>query len=886
MERILIPKLIEEYPTHTYLRHLGSKSVNLVRARQAKNYEIIFTDIILDTVFMRAFFETYDFCREYFMSIIYNKAFRARYELYENYIGMNIMIMTIQRLIVDSLKMGIERDFYDLVSVQKLFNVYGLPFYDDLPLDYQRMIVKNLNRLLRCKSTDKVLYDVTTTLFYERVHINKFYLVKDRKLDENGNAIFAYKYVDDEIVGYDYEEMYKCYFQSTDLMERNVISTLETKYNRYHYEDVVNDDVYWWETEELKKELYEREYNFIDTKYIGINIMQNVTKMLYESCYYLNLLIDHKETTTELEMRMLNSDAMKQGTDYLFLDLDRISPIPVSIFDSVILLCALISKKNGMKGNIIVKSPAQILSVLGFNFEANFDLIRENILKYKRVFKNPEILKYLDLLDIRSVEDIDILYNNFKNFTEFCEDMIANTIDINEYKAYKELYNVIRVRKDMTELFTKHNGEVATTYLEYLYDKVPNIAAFVEEIHKDKTGIYIEHIIGKLNELVPKIEYLTSLNGTNNNIVNALVGMINFFKSYTVDLRNLNMVFIYDNKALNKIFMIDDPRLFNRLYPEEKALKYNDTLTYKTFFDKYHNLVIYDQSRLSTKIVPKQYVQYDENYFISNKLEYEDSMQLEYKDTIEVISHQKCKDFMKLKVDDHYSIDILNKVYVGAFDKINQLKMLFNVEDDLELEYKDHMHFIKLINEMDEIELKHMEQINVFYYNNEFGTMIDKIKQIRIMLSVNDNFELQYKDIISVLKHVFNIKTNFNMIFDYILLPMFYNNEKINLRHIYSYISNLHKEDNLELDYKDFIKIISEQIKHDDVNLEQRYLLNGTYNQNEEIIRDEYNYIINFDKEEQLELNYKDELNIVSVDSSNNNENFIMRDSIMIFYEN
>jgi hypothetical protein len=583
---------------------------------------------------------------------------------------------------------------------------------------------------------------------------------------------------------------------------------------------------------------------------------------------------------------MLNSDAMKQGTDYLFLDLDRISPIPVSIFDSVILLCALISKKNGMKGNIIVKSPAQILSVLGFNFEANFDLIRENILKYKRVFKNPEILKYLDLLDIRSVEDIDILYNNFKNFTEFCEDMIATTIDINEYKAYKELYNVIRVRKDMTELFTKHNGEVATTYLEYLYDKVPNIAAFVEEIHKDKTGIYIEHIIGKLNELVPKIEYLTSLNGTNNNIVNALVGMINFFKSYTVDLRNLNMVFIYDNKALNKIFMIDDPRLFNRLYPEEKALKYNDTLTYKTFFDKYHNLVIYDQSRLSTKIVPKQYVQYDENYFISNKLEYEDSMQLEYKDTIEVISHQKCKDFMKLKVDDHYSIDILNKVYVGAFDKINQLKMLFNVEDDLELEYKDHMHFIKLINEMDEIELKHMEQINVFYYNNEFGTMIDKIKQIRIMLSVNDNFELQYKDIISVLKHVFNIKTNFNMIFDYILLPMFYNNEKINLRHIYSYISNLHKEDNLELDYKDFIKIISEQIKHDDVNLEQRYLLNGIYNQNEEIIRDEYNYIINFDKEEQLELNYKDELNIVSVDSSSNNENFIMRDSIMIFYEN
>ena len=75
LERVVIPELISMYPERTYLKHMGSKSVNLVRAREAKNFEIIFADAPLDEIFLRAFFETYDFSREYFMSVIYNKNF-------------------------------------------------------------------------------------------------------------------------------------------------------------------------------------------------------------------------------------------------------------------------------------------------------------------------------------------------------------------------------------------------------------------------------------------------------------------------------------------------------------------------------------------------------------------------------------------------------------------------------------------------------------------------------------------------------------------------------------------------------------------------------------------------------------------------------------------
>lgn len=849
LERDLIPRLIELYPERTYLQHMGSKAVNLVRARQAKNFDVIFVDIMLDNVFMRAFFETYNFSREYFMNMIYNKAFRDRYNLYDNYMGMHIMIMTIQRIIVDTIKMGIDRDFYDLVSIKKLFNVYGVPFFEDLPLDYQRTLVKNVNMLIRAKSTDKVLYDIANTLFYERVRIYKYYLIKERKFDENGEPVYAYKekildtspekffikssnkktyefivkgdrlcteecmveyapssyYIKDSITGdmyeiymiddrlyaepienvgqvitdivmynenkdkyilhiekdklksnqhpydtvnvYDYEKMYDVYFQATDILEENVISSLETKYNRYTYDEVTEDDVYWWETDELKKELYERGYNYIDTKYISITVMQNVTKMLYETSYFLNLLVDHKHVSTPMEQRTFNSDNMKYGTDYLYLTLDRFSSAPISIFDTVMILCALISKKNGMKGNIIVESPSKIMSVLGFNFEANFDLIRENIKKYKRVFKNQEIVKYLDLLDVRSVKDIDELFNNFKNFAEFCSNMVSTTNDINEYKAYKELFNIIRIRKDCTELFTKSDNTLADTYLDYLYDKVPNIAKVIDELHKDKTGVYIEHVIGKLNELIPEIEYLNTLNGTNNSIVQAIHGLVNFFKSYTVDLRTLNILYIFDDKFFNKIYMIDDPRMFIKLYGADMYPNYSDILRPTVTFDKHDNLLIYDPSNYNVQLnLNENDVVYDEIERLMNSLQINDLIELDYKDILSAYAEFNTNDVVDLRDFHNYESRLYIQSRFTDFEHIIKLQLLLRLADVVETDYKDLIGVAKIdFNLLEDLKIKIRHKVDSYLYANEQLYVKDS-NTLKIYYSLLDKLLLDYKD--------------------------------------------------------------------------------------------------------------------------------------------
>ena len=251
------------------------------------------------------------------------------------------------------------------------------------------------------------------------------------------------------------------------------------------------------------------------------------------------------------------------------------------------------------------------------------------------------------------------------------------------------------------------DGNVANTYLEYLYDKLPNVAKFIDELHKDKTGIYIEHVLGRLNELIPEIEYLNTMNGTNNNIVQAIIGLINFFKSYTVDLRTLNILYMFNNKTLNKIYMIDDPRLFFKMQTNEILPTYSDSLKPTVTFDKNDNLIIYDP-RL--ELVNNLYINSNNDYedkidLLVNKFEIEDTMEMNYKDMLECFNHlQLNNDVVDLRENKYLSAKLVLKDQDEFNDKCTTgIKIL--KEDVIQHEYMDNMQLC--------VETKYKENINI-----------------------------------------------------------------------------------------------------------------------------------------------------------------------------
>lgn len=711
--------IIAKYPDKEYLKYLGKRKVDLIRARTARNFEIIRCDMSSHVVFLKMFFQTYDLAREYFTSVIYVKEKYNQDNLYDNFIAMSIMIMTIQRVMTDTFKLGVDRDFYDLDSIKAFFNSYGVPFFETLPLDYQRMIMKRLNILLRSKSTDRCLYDITNILFFDRTTILEYYLMKEQKYDDNGIPLDIKKPIEDidGTIRYveDIDKMYDLYFEAVDIREKNVSLALENRTNSYNYYEVTYEDPHWWDDDDLRMKLTESEFNYIDTKYLGINIMYNLTQLMFETVYFINMLVDKKN---QIHRPRLNF--------YLTIKLPRITVDPVSIFDAVILLCALTCKKNYFKGNII-KSGPQILTVMGFDFEENFKLIRENIIKDKKqkVYDH-ETLKFLENLNIHSKKDIVTLYENIVGLADFCIKKMNNTDDIKVYHAYKYLYDSLMVKEYTTKVLTKKNGEVADTYLDYLNDQNPFLADFVNNCTVEQTGVYIDHILGTLNELIPDLEYLSAINGTDNILVTVLVKLIEFFKSYTVDLRNINILYVLDSRRYNMIKMISDCTISAKIEKDENIRFYLDvieTVGVKNFFEDYVEPI--EMIYLYNQITCRDDMNIEDDFTINVKAIYCDMIKALYADYIYmsgnvdysfklVLEHMQyfmssILIDMKMKLDEDWMIhaninqddNLLNKYSDDIFRIFNNIISSHNisikdyVEYDFNIMYDEIMKYIE-----------------------------------------------------------------------------------------------------------------------------------------------------------------------------------------------
>jgi hypothetical protein len=84
--------------------------------------------------------------------------------------------MTMQRFIVDFLKIAILKDFYDQEIITYIFRAYGLPYYNEIPYTYQKRILKNLNILLKYKGSNKVIIDILKLFGYEDIiYLNIIY---------------------------------------------------------------------------------------------------------------------------------------------------------------------------------------------------------------------------------------------------------------------------------------------------------------------------------------------------------------------------------------------------------------------------------------------------------------------------------------------------------------------------------------------------------------------------------------------------------------------------------------------------------------------------------------------------------------------------------------
>jgi len=612
-------ELISKYPTKEYLKYIGSKRIEIITARKARNFDILyFPSNVSKSIISRMFSVCYNGARDYFMNIIYNSYYNEIYDYYDNFIGISIMQMAINQTITKSIEAGINRDFYDTTLVRWLFEMYNVPYTTRIPYITQTRLVKNLNMLIQNKATNKVIYDIASILGYHDIQVYKYYLMKERRYTENDDMIYRdttttqtnvnrLGYLENQTtVINDVEKMYDVYFQKVNLKTIDFRNDLTDPSNRVEYDYITKNDPLWWEDEDTFNEVYgdalkytedeesiayHKQYNFMESKYLGISISYKLSEILYNDIVLLRLIYDKKEELKDITLNL----AHLTGT------------LDINLFDTITFLCALMCKQHNLTGEILTRY-SSILDVMGFINE-DYDGYKEmNTLMFnynkltspdtfKEILEKPSLYlkdesetklfySYFDILtsdgnDTSSkIKALNQMFTNIRNLGYFIGRKMADSTDILEYRAWRDLYNSLYIGNENNELYKLGaSNNTAKTYEEYLEYMNPSLYNILINAEDYQLHDYIDHVISCLEKYIKHLDSLHLLNDSNSSLLDYLIKLITFFKSYTTDLISVSTQYTFDIKP-DMLFKIIDKCDLYATYMQRDRIKlmYSDSL--------------------------------------------------------------------------------------------------------------------------------------------------------------------------------------------------------------------------------------------------------------------------------------------------------------------
>ena len=591
-----LDQLIKDNIDLEYLRHLGAAKISFYDARKANGFYIMnYKKYIISEDDVKTFTELYYQCFVYVTTVLYNEAF-INYQYYESFMILLTVFMALQKFISTKYTESIKRDFYDMESIKNTFLSYGLPFFEEIPIRYQRNIIKNINQLLKYKGTDKVLIDIVKLFGFSNTELFKYYLIKDIKRDEFGNPLIDYE---------DVKNSYELKFAQVSLSNNNITQALKD-YSLYQsYDEVVGDDPYWGIGEEddvnFKDQILDMEFNYINTKYISMNTIFEISKVNLETCHFFNMINTLQSKGCIDTITFVSNNLKSSGNE-------------ISLFNAITALNSLIYKRFGYE-DIIHSTSTSIASIYSFNFNTDleelYEIIRKNSvikLKDRELEFDMSILKESDIRDL-SLDGNQLsreeLIQHFFNNSDYKEYLIARMnecTDYREFKALESIFNYNMISDSINDLYGDYK-----TYSNYLKDNDYELYSFINVNATDSTSILktMDSILYSIESFLnsPRFDNIFSglSNQTGNLIKSYIMKIINIFKAYTIDLQKINFYFIMGDEVWGRI------RMFSFMYKYVGLNKADSLDDYIECINKLTNIGDSYKSKIKDNFIGKDF---------------------------------------------------------------------------------------------------------------------------------------------------------------------------------------------------------------------------------------------------------------------------------------
>lgn len=584
----VLDDIVARHPSKYYLKYL-TKGIDLYTARKAEKFGLIYLNTTnVEPILSSRFKELVEKNRVYIIKTVDFRAYEFYSDYYDRFLMMMIIVQTVTDMVDELPEYYIRRDIFDIRTIEYFFEANGVEFFPDIPIKYQKLLIKNLNRLIKYKSTSTNIVDICSLFGFSNIEIFKYYLCKTRNIDDLGN------YIDVED-----DEAHELKFLKVPLDDL-ADETAKKQTDFMIYDTVVSKDPYWngpYEHDYVKQKILEHEFNMVKSKYISIDTVYSLTDATFELSYFINMIMFNKVSKNRLN---------------LIIPIISISR-EVNLVNVFIYLYALMYEYNGVVDDIIT-TPSGYLKIKGFNFDTNMATLGEYVKKKGYSLKDLGVSGFqIPSSGILSFNQLTAIFINNKRIYDHIVYEMEHTDDRELYKIYKYIYDSLMLTDlNFEYYYIRELGRVAETFTEFLqYNDIVlynSLMSIKEENDEEKRSLNIYNTITNISTFITDLLDNSELSHIFINlptesgeyIKTYMYKVINFFKSYKINILDIQTIYKLDKE--NKVYMFDE--IWYQYYFIKKEvikmvdkMKYTATISRKDrvkLIDKYTYNVVYD----------------------------------------------------------------------------------------------------------------------------------------------------------------------------------------------------------------------------------------------------------------------------------------------------
>ena len=600
----ILDRIKEQYPDADYLNYLGVSSIDPMKARLARPFDLLRIGDPSNPRVIELFQREYYFARRYVTANRYNRSQVSDSTLYDPTIGMLILTLTIRNIFVLDEKSYL--DFDEILNV--ILESYGmLKYFKKYPFIYKRRLVIALDTLLENKGTDGVLIDVCKVFSPTQDLIaDRYYLMKTQKRDPDGSVVESS----------DPDDMYDLTFLKARISDKDIHTSEEYRVN---YKAVTESDYLWqikkYEddgvtiTDEYRR-LLEDPYNLRMTKYVDAQAAYDITSLTFEICCFMNMLLESRFKITKMILSNQYATGMNISLQNKFAA-DGSS----QLFTMLVFLLATLAQRAGYDGNIVY-DPETIEEIWGrkteeaevwhFDYRDMREQIQEIIDEYELQLDIDDVLfpsyapptipdDNFTLSSPTSTPTARSLVQNYVENRELFEAMqkiMNSTQDLEQYQGIKRIRDILFTRYVQEETFVKADGTLAETYRDLLDDLDPRLGAKLDSIAEDEdemNGVAV-YILEQLQDYFRSddLHYLfLNTPEVYVSLINRYIEIaINVFKASSVQLRNISVMFLYGENDPIRVFDQHDVH-YNAHFSDEVHVKDEASFNFHLTVDEY-----------------------------------------------------------------------------------------------------------------------------------------------------------------------------------------------------------------------------------------------------------------------------------------------------------